>query len=483
MPRLWWRPMSAPRANVTVALDRPPRPPRSPAVRVPRLPAASPVTRRNERARATSGPTANNGTPLTAAPAVAIPAQSRNRSRHRNWGRADDRHVASSRSGSPRHRRCARRPAPVVPGDRGAIREAASSSASRARTASRERAEARRGRRRSRPARRRHRRLTRSEFDGGRAARRLTGVSDQRRERRMTSSPTDFGRRSPVRQTGRSARTLPPVHHRSAAVRASQRRATSRRDRHAQSANHDPVRRLPSGGMRRRVERVGFGHGCVLVVVDQRRRVLGRTWAAAARYAAGSSCERPLGGDDQRHRRCHTDRQDLWPSPARCTALNACASATASRGGGSLTCANSAPASVELGVGNRAGQTLVEDDRQGVDIGGGGCRRPEHLLRRGVVEAPDEPARVGHPGGIDALRDPEIRQVGMTALGQQDVLWLDVAVDEPGCVGAIEAVSDRPENAQSFVADNGSARIRSASVIPSTSRIARNRRPLSLPAS
>ena len=81
-------------------------------------------------------------------------------------------------------------------------------------------------------------------------------------------------------------------------------------------------------------------------------------------------------------------------------------------------------------------QQLVEDHAQGVDVGGGVDRLALHLLRGHVGGCSD------HASGrcqtvlvVDQLGDPEVEDLGLAPVGDQDVVRLQVAVDDLKIVG------------------------------------------------
>ena len=82
-----------------------------------------------------------------------------------------------------------------------------------------------------------------------------------------------------------------------------------------------------------------------------------------------------------------------------------------------------------------AGEQLVEQHAQRVDVGGGGHRLAAHLFGAGVLGRhqlqPGRRRRQRLPGhlGIEQLGDAEIEQLGDAVLGDQHVGRLDVAVD------------------------------------------------------
>ncbi|MEZ5061445.1 MAG: hypothetical protein R2700_08020 [Solirubrobacterales bacterium] len=98
-----------------------------------------------------------------------------------------------------------------------------------------------------------------------------------------------------------------------------------------------------------------------------------------------------------------------------------------------------------------AGQHLVEDAAEGVDVGAGVDALTLDLLGRDVVERADEPAGRGQRGAarlVEPLRQAEVGQEGV--LGRilalprldEDVAGLDVAMDETARVSDVEGTSD-----------------------------------------
>ena len=87
---------------------------------------------------------------------------------------------------------------------------------------------------------------------------------------------------------------------------------------------------------------------------------------------------------------------------------------------------------------HHSGQAPIEDRRQAVDVAERRRRLRVDLLWRDVVERPDELSGLGQPGLVQSLGEAEVRQVGVVARADEDVVRLDVAVDEIGLVGEVE---------------------------------------------
>ncbi len=115
--------------------------------------------------------------------------------------------------------------------------------------------------------------------------------------------------------------------------------------------------------------------------------------------------------------------------------------------GGALECLHergTAPGGVE---GTVAGQGLVEHDAEAVDVGavveplGVAVEQGAEVLGRHVI---DRPARCGIDGlAVVVERLPgevEVEEHGHAVGGDQDVGWLDVAVEDAALVGVIEGL-------------------------------------------
>ena len=76
-----------------------------------------------------------------------------------------------------------------------------------------------------------------------------------------------------------------------------------------------------------------------------------------------------------------------------------------------------------------AGEHLVEDDSERVEVGALVDRLAAGLLGRQVLRRPDDRARLGHLGGPRA-RDPEIGHLDVPVGADDHVVRLDVAVDD-----------------------------------------------------
>ena len=60
------------------------------------------------------------------------------------------------------------------------------------------------------------------------------------------------------------------------------------------------------------------------------------------------------------------------------------------------------------------GQQFVEDDTEGIDIGGWTDRRPEDLLRAAVLDRPEEQARLGGARVPEGSGNPEVHDPHVT---------------------------------------------------------------------
>jgi hypothetical protein len=81
------------------------------------------------------------------------------------------------------------------------------------------------------------------------------------------------------------------------------------------------------------------------------------------------------------------------------------------------------------------GGQLVEDDAERVEVGGRNDGPPAELLRRRVGEGPHEGALGGEGHRLlDEARDAEVHEPDAPVLGDEDVVGLHVAVDDPAAV-------------------------------------------------
>ena len=93
-----------------------------------------------------------------------------------------------------------------------------------------------------------------------------------------------------------------------------------------------------------------------------------------------------------------------------------------------------------------AGQELVEDHSQAVDVGPG-VNRPlftSRLLGRHVCRGADHLAvQRGKPIGTGQLCQSEIGEEGLSSGVDQDVRWLDIAVDHAALMGVFQRIGQR----------------------------------------
>ena len=101
-----------------------------------------------------------------------------------------------------------------------------------------------------------------------------------------------------------------------------------------------------------------------------------------------------------------------------------------------------------------AGEQLVQEDGERIDVGGDGHRRARQLLRSGVVGSGDARAfdrELGEPGsggggrigvgglvGLEELGDSEVEELDRALGGHQDVRGLEVAMDDQAGVGGMD---------------------------------------------
>ena len=90
-----------------------------------------------------------------------------------------------------------------------------------------------------------------------------------------------------------------------------------------------------------------------------------------------------------------------------------------------------------------AAPALIQRQGQRVDVGLGSGRAALRLLGRHVGEGAEHVAGRGQRGTVSEPGDAEIHQLGAwLALGDLDVLRLDVAVDDPAGVGVVERLAE-----------------------------------------
>src|SRR5262249_3720114 len=92
-----------------------------------------------------------------------------------------------------------------------------------------------------------------------------------------------------------------------------------------------------------------------------------------------------------------------------------------------------------------AGEQLVEDGAQAVDVAGGGEDRVAARLLRGDVarRADDRRGRGRARAGVEPLREAEVGDVGPARLVEQDVGRLEVAVQYAALVRVVDGAGDR----------------------------------------
>jgi hypothetical protein len=97
-------------------------------------------------------------------------------------------------------------------------------------------------------------------------------------------------------------------------------------------------------------------------------------------------------------------------------------------------------------VGAAAGEQLVQDDAQRVDVRSGRQGLAPELLRAGIgrCHRPELGDR-GRRDRIDELRHAEVQQLGHVAGGDEDVGRLEVAVDDQVLVGVLDRRAHRAE--------------------------------------
>ena len=93
-----------------------------------------------------------------------------------------------------------------------------------------------------------------------------------------------------------------------------------------------------------------------------------------------------------------------------------------------------------------SGERFVRNARERVLVGSAVDLLPGYLLRRHVVDRPEQLPGLGKAAGRPgALRDAEVREVDVILRTDQDVARLDIAMDKPALVRLIECVRDGTE--------------------------------------
>ena len=94
---------------------------------------------------------------------------------------------------------------------------------------------------------------------------------------------------------------------------------------------------------------------------------------------------------------------------------------------------------------------FVQHHAEGVDVGATIEPLASDLFRREVLDRAQHGAGLRHVGIVPDLGDPEVGHHHAAVLAQQDVGWLDVAMDEAGLVGGTQGVGDLRPEAHDFV--------------------------------
>src|SRR5262249_9127173 len=104
-----------------------------------------------------------------------------------------------------------------------------------------------------------------------------------------------------------------------------------------------------------------------------------------------------------------------------------------------------------------AGEQLIKDRPQGVDIGGDADRVAANLLRTGVVGRKQTYTRPGEREwreigvvGQEELGDSEVEELGNTSRCNQDVARLDVAMNDQFLVRMLDGGADLLEQAKTL---------------------------------
>ena len=97
--------------------------------------------------------------------------------------------------------------------------------------------------------------------------------------------------------------------------------------------------------------------------------------------------------------------------------------------------------------GRPAGKHLIEDGAEAVDVNGGGqSLAGSGLLGGHVFRRAHQRPGLGQPGVVlEPSRQPEVGDVGLALLVDQDVGWLEVAVQQPVLVGVVDGQGCLPQ--------------------------------------
>jgi hypothetical protein len=101
--------------------------------------------------------------------------------------------------------------------------------------------------------------------------------------------------------------------------------------------------------------------------------------------------------------------------------------------------------------GQLAGEQLVEDDAEGVDVRMRVDGLAARLLRSDVVGGPEDGSGLSHAVlDVERAGDPEVRHLGVPVAVQKDVLRFHVAVNEPALMGERKAASNLERDLESI---------------------------------
>src|SRR5204863_5169111 len=96
-----------------------------------------------------------------------------------------------------------------------------------------------------------------------------------------------------------------------------------------------------------------------------------------------------------------------------------------------------------------AGEHFVHDDAQGIDIGGGTDDVSLRLLRRHIFDGTQRHAGRRQAGSIQVLIDAgnaEVGELDRAVTTYQDILWLDIAMDDPPTMSCPQPKGDIVSN-------------------------------------
>jgi hypothetical protein len=83
------------------------------------------------------------------------------------------------------------------------------------------------------------------------------------------------------------------------------------------------------------------------------------------------------------------------------------------------------------------GEHLVEDDAQRVEVARSSHPLSRRLLGGHILRAAKDVSEIGDRGRLGGPSYAEVRDLDVTRVGDKDVAWLDVPVDDASLVGCL----------------------------------------------